>query len=35
MIAVDLVPERLARAERRGAEVIDLSAVDDVAEEVR
>ncbi|MEP7089092.1 MAG: zinc-dependent alcohol dehydrogenase [Nocardioidaceae bacterium] len=35
VISVDLVPERLARAQRRGAEVIDLSAVDDVAEEVR
>ena len=35
VIAVDLVPERLARASSRGAEVIDLSAVDDVADEVR
>ena len=35
VIAVDLVPERLARAKSRGAEVIDLSAVDDVGEEVR
>ena len=35
VIAVDLVPERLARAQARGAEVIDLSAVDDVADEVR
>jgi threonine dehydrogenase-like Zn-dependent dehydrogenase len=35
VIAVDLVPERLARASGRGADVIDLSAVDDVAEEVR
>ncbi len=35
VIAVDLVPERLERARARGAEVIDLSAVDDVAEEVR
>jgi threonine dehydrogenase-like Zn-dependent dehydrogenase len=35
VIAVDLVPERLARAQVRGAEVIDLSAVDDVADEVR
>jgi S-(hydroxymethyl)glutathione dehydrogenase/alcohol dehydrogenase len=35
VIAVDLVPERLARAQARGAETIDLSAVDDVAEEVR
>jgi S-(hydroxymethyl)glutathione dehydrogenase/alcohol dehydrogenase len=35
VIAVDLVPERLARAKSRGAEVIDLSAVDDVGEVVR
>jgi S-(hydroxymethyl)glutathione dehydrogenase/alcohol dehydrogenase len=35
VIAVDLVPERLARARARGAEVIDLDAVDDVGEEVR
>jgi S-(hydroxymethyl)glutathione dehydrogenase/alcohol dehydrogenase len=35
VIAVDLVPERLDRARARGADVIDLSAVDDVAEEVR
>jgi threonine dehydrogenase-like Zn-dependent dehydrogenase len=35
VLAVDLVPERLDRARSRGAEVIDLSAVDDVAEEVR
>lgn len=35
VIAVDLVPERLERARVRGAEVIDLGAVDDVAEEVR
>ena len=35
VIAVDLVPERLERARARGAEVIDLSDVDDVAEEVR
>jgi threonine dehydrogenase-like Zn-dependent dehydrogenase len=35
VIAVDLVPERLARAQSRGAEVIDLGSVDDVAEEVR
>ncbi|MGI9157884.1 MAG: zinc-binding dehydrogenase, partial [Marmoricola sp.] len=34
VIAVDLVPERLARARARGAEVIDMNAVDDVAEEV-
>ncbi|WP_030484500.1 alcohol dehydrogenase catalytic domain-containing protein [Nocardioides aequoreus] len=35
VIAVDLVPERLARAAAAGAEVIDLQQVDDVAEEVR
>ena len=35
VIGVDLVPERLARVKARGAEVIDLSAVDDVGEEVR
>ncbi len=35
VIAVDLVPERLQRARGRGAEVIDINAVDDVAEEVR
>jgi threonine dehydrogenase-like Zn-dependent dehydrogenase len=35
VIAVDLVDERLARAAERGAEVIDLRRVDDVAEEVR
>ncbi len=35
VIAVDLVPERLERARSRGADVIDLGAVDDVAEEVR
>lgn len=35
VIGVDLVPERLARAQSRGVEVIDLSAVDDVGEEVR
>ncbi len=35
VIGVDLVPERLARAQARGAEVIDLTAVDDVGEEVR
>jgi threonine dehydrogenase-like Zn-dependent dehydrogenase len=35
VIAVDLVPERLERARNRGAEVIDLNAVDDVADEVR
>jgi S-(hydroxymethyl)glutathione dehydrogenase/alcohol dehydrogenase len=35
VIAVDLVPERLERARARGAEVVDLREVDDVAEEVR
>jgi threonine dehydrogenase-like Zn-dependent dehydrogenase len=35
VISVDLVPERLDRAKSRGAEVIDLNEVDDVAEEVR
>jgi S-(hydroxymethyl)glutathione dehydrogenase/alcohol dehydrogenase len=35
VIAVDLVPERLERARARGAEVIDLRGVDDVADEVR
>jgi threonine dehydrogenase-like Zn-dependent dehydrogenase len=35
VISVDRVPERLARAKARGAEVIDLDAVDDVGEEVR
>ncbi|RYB92054.1 glutathione-dependent formaldehyde dehydrogenase [Nocardioides oleivorans] len=35
VIAVDLVPERLAAAEASGATTIDLSAVDDVADAVR
>jgi len=35
VIGVDLVPERLARVQGRGAEVIDLSKVDDVADTVR
>ena len=35
VIAVDLVPERLARARARGVEVIDLSATDDIGEAVR
>jgi S-(hydroxymethyl)glutathione dehydrogenase/alcohol dehydrogenase len=35
VIAVDLVAERLERARSRGAEVIDLTSVDDVADEVR
>ena len=35
VIAVDRVPERLERVAARGAETIDLGAVDDVAEQVR
>jgi threonine dehydrogenase-like Zn-dependent dehydrogenase len=35
VIGVDLVPERLARVGGRGAEVIDLTAVDDVGDAVR
>jgi S-(hydroxymethyl)glutathione dehydrogenase/alcohol dehydrogenase len=35
VIGVDRVPERLARVRARGAETIDLDAVDDVGEEVR
>lgn len=35
VVAVDLVPERLARARARGAECVDLTEVDDVAEAVR
>jgi S-(hydroxymethyl)glutathione dehydrogenase/alcohol dehydrogenase len=35
VIGVDRVAERLARVQSRGAEVIDLDAVDDVGEEVR
>ncbi|MGC4935158.1 zinc-dependent alcohol dehydrogenase [Gordonia sp. DT30] len=35
VIAVDRVPERLARAEDRGTTTIDLDSVDDVAEAVR
>ena len=35
VIGVDRVPERLARVAGRGAEVINLDEVDDVAEEVR
>ena len=35
VIGVDLVQERLARVSGRGAEVIDIKAVDDVAETVR
>ncbi|HEX4976810.1 MAG TPA: alcohol dehydrogenase catalytic domain-containing protein [Nocardioides sp.] len=35
VIGVDLVPERLARARARGAECVDLTEVDDVADAVR
>jgi S-(hydroxymethyl)glutathione dehydrogenase/alcohol dehydrogenase len=35
VIAVDRVPERLARAQARGAEVVSLDEVDDIGEEVR
>ncbi len=35
VIGVDLVPERLARAQSRGVEVIDLNAVDNVGNAVR
>lgn len=35
VITVDRVPERLARVAARGAETIDLDAVDDLGEEVR
>ncbi len=35
VIAVDRVPERLARAQERGAEVVSLDEVDDIGEEVR
>ncbi|GAA1172597.1 zinc-dependent alcohol dehydrogenase [Ornithinimicrobium humiphilum] len=35
VIAVDLVPERLELARQHGAEVVDLSQVDDVAETLR
>jgi threonine dehydrogenase-like Zn-dependent dehydrogenase len=35
VIAVDNVPERLARAQARGAEVVSLDEVDDIGEEVR
>ncbi|RLV49426.1 glutathione-dependent formaldehyde dehydrogenase [Nocardioides mangrovicus] len=35
VLAVDLVPERLARAQAWGVETIDLQQVDDVGEEVR
>ncbi len=35
VIAVDRVPERLARVRERGAEVVSLDEVDDIGEEVR
>lgn len=35
VIGVDQVPERLARVQAGGVEVIDLSQVDDVGDEVR
>jgi threonine dehydrogenase-like Zn-dependent dehydrogenase len=35
VISVDLVPERLERARQRGAEVIDLTSVDDIGDTVR
>lgn len=35
VVVVDRVPERLARVAARGAETIDLDAIDDVAERVR
>ncbi|MCW2846466.1 MAG: S-(hydroxymethyl)glutathione dehydrogenase [Marmoricola sp.] len=35
VIAVDNVPERLARAQARGAEVVSLDEIDDIGEEVR
>ena len=35
VIGVDRVPERIARVQSRGVEVIDLDTVDDVGEEVR
>ncbi len=35
VIGVDLVPDRLAKAEQSGAQVIDLTAVEDVADAVR
>lgn len=35
VIVVDRVPERLARASARGAEILDLGEIDDVAEQVR
>ena len=35
VIGVDLVPERLTRVQSRGADVIDLKAVDDVGDAVR
>ena len=35
VIGVDLVPERLEKARRAGAEVVDMNAVDDVADALR
>lgn len=35
VLGVDLVPERLAMAERHGAEVVDARSIDDVAEALR
>jgi threonine dehydrogenase-like Zn-dependent dehydrogenase len=35
VLGVDLVPERLAMAERHGAEVVDAGSIDDVAEALR
>ncbi len=35
VIVVDRVPERLARVSARGAEILDLGEIDDVAEQVR
>lgn len=35
VIVVDRVPERLARVSSRGAEILDLGEIDDVAEQVR
>jgi threonine dehydrogenase-like Zn-dependent dehydrogenase len=35
VIGVDLVPERLDRARRRGVEVVDLSTVDDLGDAIR
>jgi threonine dehydrogenase-like Zn-dependent dehydrogenase len=35
VIGVDLVPERLARAQANGASTLDLGAIDDVADAIR